>query len=900
MEKKYSHQGFETLSKGVLGNGGQNLYLSKKGVLQRIFNFDTTGNGCFDIMIANSHDYNEKPPLQVIARPASSSPDIREVLTDGSHTATIADINGDGFDDLVIGAKNNGHLTDLAAFAYYGGRSGITENHKIELSAPGCIDVACGDFNGDGLCDIAFIIEGGILRIYTQQLEGFLRNGYVDFPFDLTHIVVGDIDGDGYADLYCRIREGEWVVLWGGVDGILPERRTIVGIATDDAVFDTLPVSGGNLSYIEQARPKLLSLDGRMLLLYCGAEEAVLYDASGRNPLPAFTLSLRGVISAAAGDVDGDGHDDLVLLCRPAGGEETAIVLYGGERGFAVESAMHLPVKTPRDVVVCDFTGNGCGDIAVCQGRNEVRNTTESLLFVSEPGGICKEPRLFVTHNAVDVLAARTTGGEPELVFVNHSESDTYGHVPAYIYTGDKGGWSPDRRVELPGHSPGSLIPADFFDSGYPDILLFNNSEDQPENKAPSYIYRGGSGGIDPRNRIVVPTYLSWGGQVGDVNRDGYLDIIFTSAANNWPKLNRNTVTVLFGSEVGYSIENSQSVEFGPDEELMCLLWPCLADLNGDGWLDLVVPVSNRTYALILWGGPEGYSIERSQKLPIERPLTVRAADLNGNGYLDLVFGTRASNIRNKGHEGSVVIFWGGAEGYSTSRCCELPSYQCNNITIADLNNDGYLDIFVSSYFNSRERDVNSFIYWNDKGSFSVTNRKRIFAHSSSGSLACDLNGNGYVDLIVSNHRTYGNHRTDTAVWWNGPEGFKEERRLFLPCLGPHDMVGVDVGNIYNRGDEEYYTSPVVELDQGETVKHIGWEGDVPEKCWVHAQVRAADSYERLLILPFTGPEGTTGSFYENGQPLTGHIGRFVQYRLAIGAKSGIGTPRITSIYFEV
>ena len=143
-----------------------------------------------------------------------------------------------------------------------------------------------------------------------------------------------------------------------------------------------------------------------------------------------------------------------------------------------------------------------------------------------------------------------------------------------------------------------------------------------------------------------------------------------------------------------------------------------LADFNNDGWLDLCVPLSHKCYSLILWGGPEGFSMERSTKLPVERAVTVRAADLNGDGWLELVFGTRASIYKNKNHEGSVVIFWGGTEGYSASRCCELPSYQSNCITIADLNNDGYLDIFASSYFNGKERDVNSYIYWNEKANF--------------------------------------------------------------------------------------------------------------------------------------------------------------------------------------
>jgi hypothetical protein len=301
---------------------------------------------------------------------------------------------------------------------------------------------------------------------------------------------------------------------------------------------------------------------------------------------------------------------------------------------------------------------------------------------------------------------------------------------------------------------------------------------------------------------------------------------------------------------------------------------------------------------VILWGGPEGFSVDRMQKLPIENALTVRAADLNRNGYPDLVFGTRVSSHRNLNHEGSVVIFWGGPDGYAFSRCCELPSYQTNNITMADLNNNGYIDIFASSYFNSRERDVNSFIYWNDHGHFSVTNRQRLFAHSSSGSLACDLNEDGYVDLVVSHHRAYGSHRTESAIWWNGPDGFDEKHRTFLPTLGPHDMAGVDVGNILTRGPEEYYDSPVEELPQGSGLSRLTWEADIPHKTWVRAQVRVADTREALAQEPFTGPDGSDATWYACGQAVgrSRRQQRYAQYRLALGAVNSISTPRITAV----
>ena len=319
---KFIQKGFADFSKGTMSFGGQNLYVSKKGVLQRIFNFDTTGNGCFDIMITNSHDYNEKPKLMLLKNPASENPVLQEVLTDGCHGAAVADLNGDGYDDLIIVSRNNGHISDLPAFVYYGGPDGITENHKIDLSAPGCCGVTCGDFNGDGRCDIAFIIEGGKLRIYTQEEIGFFRNGFVDLPIDLIQITAADLDGDGYADLYCRVKNGPWIILWGGPEGFDLERKTVVGPATDDTMYNTLPFGGGNLGYYEEARPKVLKIKGENRLLYCGGTFASFYrvDAKTRTASVDFILPVPGIISAGVGNISGKGTSDLVVLCKPTGG----------------------------------------------------------------------------------------------------------------------------------------------------------------------------------------------------------------------------------------------------------------------------------------------------------------------------------------------------------------------------------------------------------------------------------------------------------------------------------------------------------------------------------------------------------------------------------------------------
>lgn len=57
-KKQWVTEGFDDFSKGTLGNGGQNLYVSKKGILQRIFQYDLNLDGKPDLLFACSQSMN--------------------------------------------------------------------------------------------------------------------------------------------------------------------------------------------------------------------------------------------------------------------------------------------------------------------------------------------------------------------------------------------------------------------------------------------------------------------------------------------------------------------------------------------------------------------------------------------------------------------------------------------------------------------------------------------------------------------------------------------------------------------------------------------------------------------------------------------------------------------------
>ena len=903
---KWSLKGFDAISKGKFGNAGQNLYVSKKGILQRIWQFDVNGDGYVDILVTNSHGFNEHPYAHIISDPAGDAI-TQNVLTQNGQAGQVFDLNGDGYDDLIIATANDGHHMDTTSYVYFGGKDGITENRKVDLAAMGCTCVTVGDVDGDGRPEICYLIQSPSfyfdppkprqIRVYHQSDIGIQIDDFRDYPAtwekdgvseQITRFVAKDIDGDGCADLYCRTSLGRWLILWGSADGFSIENSTELFSATDDKErFNVLEFGGGNVSFIEMARPSFIALDGVDYLFYADKDSVKLVHFEGKNIATVRELPIPNVQALAIGHIKDAEHEDIVMLQLNSISDQHALVFYG-ESGYDTPS-LSLPIKTPRNLLLTDFSGNGHDDLVIAQGRSEIAFTSESILFISDENGLSTEPRRFVTHNCTEVFAGDfTKSGKKSLVFINQQESSSYGHVPVYVYLGSETGFSQERRLEFPGHSAGTMLPIDFNDNGYTDILILHNAEDQPHKSPPADLYLGGYDGFSLDRRIQFKAPHAWGGHCADFNKDGYLDLVVAGEGR---------IRIFHGSENGFDPENvTELLPSRAGEPSSSILWPAVADLNGDGWLDIVAPMSTRGRSIIFWGGPDGFSEERCSKIPVDSALGVRIADLNKDGYPDLVFCTRASKYKTRDHEGAVSIFWGGPDGYSGYNCCDIPTYQSDGITIADFTGDGWLDICASSYFNGKERDINSYIYWNDKGNFSVTNRKRLFSHSSAASWACDFNEDGYTDIFMSHHRAYGNHNTESAIWWNGPEGFKEENRTWLPTIGPHDLVPTDCGDIMNRSSEETYITPTAVV---EDLRYVGWTAEFGKKTWANCQIRTAESEKALTLAPFIGRDGTENSRFEALETIPKELirGKYLEIKLFIGAVNSGNTPRISEIF---
>jgi hypothetical protein len=548
-------------------------------------------------------------------------------------------------------------------------------------------------------------------------------------------------------------------------------------------------------------------------------------------------------------------------------------------------------------VAIGDLDLDGYDDIVLCQNRTEASFTHESLIFRGTPREIFNEPVRVETHDARRVFITKSSEKKkPQVIFINHFSGPCKDVVKASIFYGSQDGYSSNRREDVIASGAVEAICTDLDDDGRPDIVLVNASEYSRTNEDPgSFVLLNRKNSFPTKPDIILPTVHAHGGCCADLNKDGYLDLVLGSGCFN--SINPE-IMIFYGKEKGFDLENTIRIRTEHKGLVYSeARWLYLADLNNDGWLDLFVPQIRSDHSFILWGDKEGFCMDRLQLLSVYHASCARTADLTGNGYLDLIIGGHRQSLEGPA-DSFVYIYWNGPEGLREDRKMLLPANAVNSMSLADFNGDGTLDLFVGCYASPRERDIHSIIYWNRKGKgFSAEDRTFLLTHSASGCIACDFDLDGRIDLAVANHKVEGNHNGWSEVFWNGCDGFDRNRVTRLPTSGPHGMTCIGPGNIANRSSEEYYISAPFKLPKDSRAKKIYWEADIPETTWVKGQLRFASTKENLKYAPWIGHQNDS-SWFENYEsiPRREKAGEWIQYRLALGSTNSLNTPRVKEV----
>ena len=886
MTNNWTTEGFEGFRKGTFGNGGQNLYVSRKGVLQRIHQTDLTGNGYVDLVFCNSQNHEEKVPLDVYPDPIKHPERKNQLYIGGSISGCVVDLNGNGYQDLVVSCIWDGmsKLTNSAIF--YGSKEGLTSKYVNYLPTGRATCVTAGDFNGNGKKDLIFISEDD-MKIFPQGINGFEAEKVSIHEFkDAVHLTtITSAQKDKPDTLLIRKKNGSYSIIEASSSGIDISKEKVLLEADEDFVL----IKRGRDCYtqaVKEPEPlaQVLQIGEDIYLCAFRKKRTMFYPYRNGTLGKPIIFECENAFSVAAGDIKSSGKLDLVFACRDKSTGIECSWIYPGSDSGTWNEADRIAIESYNacDVVLHDFSGNGLLDIVISQSHTHESYTSKVLIFSIGKGRdfIDLEVQKLTAHDAYRVFIVNG-----QLVINNSRSGSLLGDGDVTIYTGDVDGFDPERKISLSAWGCTDMVCCDFNDDGLPDLALANAAELSPWLDPGSFIYYNTPAGFHHSPDLKLPTVRAHGVVCGDLNHNGYLDLIFCGFDNKKLK-------IFYGSGTGFCEKNS--VEIVMEENGKIYKEPrflALADLNGNGWLDLVVGMVSEYESFVLWGGPDGFSFDNKQVFHVRHACNSKVADLNNNGYPDLIFGGHTQSL-DGAHDAFVYIYWGGADGFSEDRRTLLPCNAVNSLAVADFNNDGLLDLFVASYQDGRLRDIDSYIYWNQgEEGFLPHKRLPLRTHAVSGNLAADFTGNGWIDLAIANHKVEGNHISYSTVWYNGPDGFDEKKTVNLPSEGIHGMGNVDPGNIMDRSPEEYYISAPYRVKKASIIDTVSWEGEIPPRTWVKTAIKTAASEKGLENEQWS-------RWFECGQKIGLKIppGCFIQYKLVLGAANSVRTPRLRKI----
>jgi uncharacterized repeat protein (TIGR01451 family) len=433
-----------------------------------------------------------------------------------------------------------------------------------------------------------------------------------------------------------------------------------------------------------------------------------------------------GYAVATAGDVNGDGFSDVIVGAAwyDNGQNDTgrAYVYLGSPSGLVSTPAWTASSDRPNSqfgaavASAGDVNGDGFGDIIVgaVYYDNGQSDEGRAYLYLGSPAGLAASPAWtvegdqFFAHLGISLSGAGDVNGDgfdDVIVGAPGYDNDQTDEGRAYLYFGSASGLSATPGWTVEGNQAGAALGSvntagDVNGDGFSDVIVGAGGYDNDQmNEGRVYLYLGSASGLS-----ATPAWTAESDQAnasfnavstaGDVNGDGFSDVIVGARTYDNNETDEGRVFLYLGSPSGLGMSPAWTAESDQAGAIFGFSAPTAGDVNGDGFSDVIV-------------GAHHYS----------------------NGQFD---------------EGRAHLYLGSASGLASSPAWIAESDEVDGwlgwsvATAGDVNGDGFSDVIVGApHYNNGQTDEGRALVFQGGAQ----------AARIQGTAFWDLNGDGHLDL---------------------------------------------------------------------------------------------------------------------------------------------------------
>jgi hypothetical protein len=738
--------------------------------------------------------------------------------------------------DVASGDLNNDSIPDIVTLStgtksinvYYTNDNGDISISLSYFSNITYGNLSVGDVNNDGYNDVvASDYNSGEIKVFlynstTKRLNPFVKYTSGSGPMGLA---IGDVNDDERNDVVVANYDDDQIAVF-----IQNTGGTLNSPSKYSAGNGPVDVVIADISRIESYGHVLYDI-----VVASSLDNTIIpYRQTTSGTLTAMTATSTPLrpISIAAGDLNGDAWTDIAVACKQSNSigvipqiatSWTNTYLHSVYTEYTVE-------KTPKDIAIIDADSDGDNDIIV---NSKVNNTVSFMLqsggsyslgwkkqLEYEPYGLAVDDlNLDGGFDAATVqpqssnltILTQKQGG-----FRYHPYDNTYfgydrrDNDPTSVDIGDVNNdgvndivvanYYSSRISVLYGNPAGGFrdkVDYEVYKSGwwYPRHVKIGDLNDDGLNDIAFTIYNTnriaimyqGSNGI-LKDAVFYTTYTSARRlAIGDINNDTLNDIVITT--NHW----QGWITV-------YTQNPTTHAMTGPSNYMTNLRYPwgvAIGEVSGDNLNDVVISYadySNNLYHMARMKQNSGGTLNSAESFQWENNYyktlwDVEIGDFNSDGRNDIVAG------RQDGAEALLGIWYQTASNsflyateYSTNE-----DYNCYDLTVGDMNNDGKDDIIASFY------DKDQVMVFGQESTGMKLWGSYIVGRDPHGVAVGDLNNDNRLDIVTANYY-YGTNGNGVTILIQDSDRFTFNKHVLDSTrVSPYQLAKGDLnddGNI--------------------------------------------------------------------------------------------------------